>query len=79
MSPRGSSAVISSIASATCSAVLVSPRSGGGRQRTSTGYARPSTSTTGAPPKCSAKRAVSIVAEVTISLRSGRRTSRRLR
>jgi hypothetical protein len=34
---------------------------------------RPDTSTTGAPPKCSAKRSGSIVADVMISLSSGRR------
>ena len=68
--------MISSAAATICSLVVESlgfvarARGRRTRQRTSTGYARPSTSTTGAPSKCSAKRAVSIVAEVTMSFRS---------
>ena len=54
-----------------------------GRYRTSTGYVRPETSTTGAstPPteKCREKLSGSIVALVTITLRSGRRGSSCLR
>ena len=46
-----------------------------GRYRTSTGYVRPLTSTIGAPPKWAANRSGSIVAEVMMSLRSGRRGS----
>ena len=61
---------------------IASPRSwsrvsSNGRQRSSTGYSRPETWITGAGPsadaKCCAKRSASIVAEVTITFRSGRR------
>src|SRR6185436_1579174 len=47
--------------------------SAGGRYRVSTGYVRPETSTTGAPSKWRLKRSGSIVADVMISFRSGRR------
>src|SRR5665648_341581 len=61
-----------------------------GWYRTSTGYVRPVTSTTGAgtpsgasavggPPKCRANRSESIVAEVMTTFRSGRCGSRRVR
>ena len=43
-----------------------------GRYRTSTGYNRPETSMIGAPPKCAANASVSIVADVTITFKSGR-------
>ena len=42
----------------------------------STGYNRPETSMIGAPPKCSLNACVSIVAEVTMSFKSGRFGSR---
>ena len=80
--PRLRSATISSSTAAMCSALpccMRSPVSPTGRQRSSTGYARPSTDTTGAPPKCSAKRAVSMVAEVTMIFSSGRFAASRLR
>ena len=55
----------------------------GGRQRTSTGYVRPVTSTTGAGPwgvaKWAANRAASIVADVTITFRSRRFDSSRFK
>ena len=49
-----------------------SSSSAGGSYSTSTGYVRPSTCTTGAPPKNSEKRSVSMVAELMMTLRSGR-------
>ncbi len=73
-----SSSTASPIWSTGSAAATGSPSSPTGSevQRTSTGYVRPLTSTTGAPPKCSAKRPGSIVALVMMSLRSGRRGSR---
>jgi hypothetical protein len=53
--------------------------SASGRYRTSTGYVRPDTSITGASQKCFEKRSGSIVAEVMMTLRSGRVGSSRFR
>jgi hypothetical protein len=71
MSPCGSSEVTSSTArdERRGEALVVL---GGGSYSTSTGNVRPSTCTTGAPPKKAEKRSVSMVAELTITLRSGR-------
>ncbi|MCY1450461.1 hypothetical protein D9M71_672690 [compost metagenome] len=47
-----------------------------GRYQVSTGKVRPDTSMIGAPSKCLEKRSRSMVAEVMISFRSGRRCNR---
>ncbi len=75
-----SSAAATIASSSSSSSSASSPPVFSGRWRTSTGHARPETSITGAlcstppasRPKCRAKRPASRVADVTITLRSGR-------
>ena len=77
MSPGPPPCQSSSTASAMASSRSKSFFSSNGRQRCSTGNSRPLTRITGAGPfadaKCFAKRSASMVAEVTITFRSGRR------
>ncbi len=76
-SRQSSSAAATIASSSSSSSSASSPAVVSGRYRTSTGKTRPETSMTGAGrsgvPKWRAKRSASSVAEVTITLRSGRR------